>query len=50
MIIVPMNMQFVKKITYLLSIDQSEKYDNVGHFVQTWPDSELLSHSAVLRL
>ncbi len=22
----------------------------VGHFVQTWPDSELLSHSAVLRL
>ncbi len=20
----------------------------VGHFVQTWPDSELLSHSAVL--
>ncbi len=22
----------------------------VGHFVQTWPDSELLSHSAVVRL
>ncbi len=22
----------------------------VGHFVQTWSDSELLSHSAVLRL
>ncbi len=22
----------------------------VGHFVQTWPDSKLLSHSAVLRL
>ncbi len=22
----------------------------VGHFIQTWPDSELLSHSAVLRL
>ncbi len=22
----------------------------VGHFVQTWPDSELLSHSAVLGL
>ncbi len=22
----------------------------VGHFVQTWPDSELLSHRAVLRL
>ncbi len=22
----------------------------VGHFVQTWPDSELLSHSVVLRL
>ncbi len=22
----------------------------VGHFVQTWTDSELLSHSAVLRL
>ncbi len=22
----------------------------VGHFVQTWPASELLSHSAVLRL
>ncbi len=22
----------------------------VGHFVQTWPDSELLLHSAVLRL
>ncbi len=22
----------------------------VGHFVQTWPDSELLSHSAVLKL